>query len=774
MIIESISIQHFGNITDLSLSFCDGVNILVGANEAGKSTVAAFIRYMLYGFGTQNSTGDLPEREKRVSWQSKTAEGSMDIRLADGRRLRLWRRTEAVDGGGRVGYREESRFIDLADGSVTRFRSLPGEEFFTVPEQVYLNTAFFGELSSRINESETAQAMENLLFSGDERVSSLRALKTMKEARNSLSHPSGTGGAIYELAAQTEATRMRLTQAVRKAAQIHRTETELHRLSVKIASAEAERDRLSEVVTDYRGYLTICSFEKLHEIESAYTALKAEREALRHTHEANGFLPDEAYLASLQTAERVCSIAHKNYLQTKEKLASVQAETEIPEEDEILLSKADAAGGADHVRREYYRLEHEAGRGRFLAFSFLALFALFLGLGAFLFRPFALTPVTAFWGVLALACAAFSVVFFRNRQKALGKMHALYAAFGVPTGQALLLSMSAAENTCRTLKERRESIVRAEENAEISQRNFEQLRHELEAIAARWGKEPDFSLSAGSVSLICEEARLYLDEEKRLAEELAEVRGRMMALREELAGKSEVAIRSEVPPSRREKLKTINYKTIEEGLAYYTSTCENFYAQYKCLLDELDEHRKASESTALLRTELAAMEERLATLRRRYRAYLIASDAIENAADRLRAEISPRLSHYAGNLLSIATEGRYEGLDVTNRLSMSYREDGVVRPLSAMSGSVTEIAYVSLRLALIDMLYEEMPPLCFDESLAHQDDSRTANIIRLLGTVAKAGMQSILFTCRHREAEIAVASEENTRCLYLDSERSNQ
>ena len=51
MVIEKIDIKSFGMITDMSLEFSDSVNVIEGQNEAGKSTIAAFIRYMLFGIG---------------------------------------------------------------------------------------------------------------------------------------------------------------------------------------------------------------------------------------------------------------------------------------------------------------------------------------------------------------------------------------------------------------------------------------------------------------------------------------------------------------------------------------------------------------------------------------------------------------------------------------------------------------------------------------------------------------------------------------------------
>ena len=80
MIIEKVVIKSFGLITDMTLEFSDKVNVIEGQNEAGKSTIAAFIRYMLYGFDDTEDS-ELGERRKRINWETGTAQGSMYVRV---------------------------------------------------------------------------------------------------------------------------------------------------------------------------------------------------------------------------------------------------------------------------------------------------------------------------------------------------------------------------------------------------------------------------------------------------------------------------------------------------------------------------------------------------------------------------------------------------------------------------------------------------------------------------------------------------------------------
>lgn len=53
MKILSLHIEGFGKFHDLDISFKDGLNVVYGKNEAGKSTLHTFIRGMLFGIEKQ-------------------------------------------------------------------------------------------------------------------------------------------------------------------------------------------------------------------------------------------------------------------------------------------------------------------------------------------------------------------------------------------------------------------------------------------------------------------------------------------------------------------------------------------------------------------------------------------------------------------------------------------------------------------------------------------------------------------------------------------------
>ena len=64
MRIEKLHIDSFMGTHETDIEFSRGVNIIRGDNESGKSTIAEFIKFMLYGASSRGEGGALPERQK--------------------------------------------------------------------------------------------------------------------------------------------------------------------------------------------------------------------------------------------------------------------------------------------------------------------------------------------------------------------------------------------------------------------------------------------------------------------------------------------------------------------------------------------------------------------------------------------------------------------------------------------------------------------------------------------------------------------------------------
>ena len=270
MIIEKIVIKSFGTLTDMTLEFSERVNVIEGQNEAGKTTIAAFIKYMLYGFDGDDCADGVSERKKRINWNTGVAQGSMYVR-AKGKRYLITRSTVPTDSSPRPTYKEEASIVDLETGTPAFGKLSAGEVFFGVDRELFDNTAFIGQIGdSSIDEDSVKSSIENILFSGSERLNTEKAAAKISDKMEALLHKTGTGGAIYELEQKLKVLEEDLARTNEANHMILAKEAELHEIREKRNAAVAKKERLHEMDACYKNVMLIKSFDKLHDTEKEF------------------------------------------------------------------------------------------------------------------------------------------------------------------------------------------------------------------------------------------------------------------------------------------------------------------------------------------------------------------------------------------------------------------------------------------------------------------------------------------------------------------------
>lgn len=96
----SCHIENFGKLSNLSINFQEGINVINESNAWGKSTLAAFLKAMFYGLDAKKEAGAF-EKERNIyrPWQGGVFGGELDFEM-DGKRFRISRsfgRTEKTD-----------------------------------------------------------------------------------------------------------------------------------------------------------------------------------------------------------------------------------------------------------------------------------------------------------------------------------------------------------------------------------------------------------------------------------------------------------------------------------------------------------------------------------------------------------------------------------------------------------------------------------------------------------------------------------------------------
>ena len=90
MKIDNFKINNYGKIENREVILKNGINIIKGYNEAGKSTILSFLNSMLYGID-KTKKGNISEYDKYLPWLSTNFSGSMEYSLSDGQKYYIFR-----------------------------------------------------------------------------------------------------------------------------------------------------------------------------------------------------------------------------------------------------------------------------------------------------------------------------------------------------------------------------------------------------------------------------------------------------------------------------------------------------------------------------------------------------------------------------------------------------------------------------------------------------------------------------------------------------------
>ena len=254
----SLHITDFGKLHDFDLTFCDGLTEINEPNGFGKTTVAAFIKAMLYGMPVTRKT-DISENErlKYEPWQGGKYGGTLSLET-DGGRYRIERYF------GKKKTDDTFLLIDLSSGTVsTRYGDDIGLRLFGVNAESFIRTAFFPQRRTKWIMTEDINAK----LTGDREIGDepekYDAAIDLLNRRETFLLKRGNGGRIPEL----ENT---VAELSRKAEESAAASENLKIHEKRLFDVEKEKAALLEDISSVR--------EAIRRADAAETAkIKAER-----------------------------------------------------------------------------------------------------------------------------------------------------------------------------------------------------------------------------------------------------------------------------------------------------------------------------------------------------------------------------------------------------------------------------------------------------------------------------------------------------------------
>lgn len=733
MRICEIHIEEFGGVLGKTITLDGGFNLLYGANESGKTTLCDFIKYIFYGFSGAD------ERREKSNFKTGVSSGYIIIEDVNGIKYRIARR-DSEKSKGRINVFKET---DGSEFSLWKdYAATPGDYFFGVTEKLYTRSIYVSQEGGAALDGGSAEAVSNLLISGDEATNLNKARLSLENYRKSLRLKRGRGGKISD----TEDKLALLKEKFEKGARI---KDDLSELNASIKRLEEKKSRYTEQLESTKLSLANAKTVKIskllktkEELEKKRDELTLLEEEVTRSNTVNGFLPDESYIRELTFAENAALTQKNNHSSLKAKI------TAITEQKKLTVPKGykeySEMGGKSSVREKYKKL-NSSKRTLQLFSVFSAILSLASIVSFFIPESFQIpiernttfalisTVAALFFGILCLRFTVklhkYNKKLFINSKRPQEKTFEEFDAYEKSLG-----------NDFRSLND---TLIESEKATAEKYTT-------LDGMLRRWGKTTVHEAEEAFTS--------YLDSKKELTDKLTEISQREHFISAQLSiysdseiaeAKKGVSLITDTQPE------DISEKSITElGIKI-----ENVKGE----LRELEIRRAGISGGGIpqldkLSIEIDEKEALLEKLSFKYDAAELALEALEAAESGIRHTVSPYLSETAGEYFTALTRKRYAGLLLDDSMSLKYRDGESGTPVDStyLSGGSSALAWICLRLALHKKLSESRPlPIILDECFVYLDDVRLKAILKKLTDIStKNNTQILLFSASSREKDI--------------------
>lgn len=692
MILRRLHLRRFLGLPDAAFEFAPGVNVIVGPNEAGKSTLRTAIRTALY---ENPATTSSELREKFRTWgAADPPELILEFEL-DGRGFHLTknfaaRRVILKDSLGRAWEQHK-----VVQERLVEVLGLANDKVFDA-------TAHIAQTElERIHLTNISKELGRIIGGGEEDVAAaMRRLDTHIRAleRGSKGAAVKEPGQLVTLERRVTALREEVDTLRRNAAAAERARVELTKLAAARTQLAAEfsakqtlLENNREILRDEERLAALKREEAMWEqkvrgIEDLTARLRdLDRDLEAST--ARG-VPDEA-------ATRQARTLHERITSRERDLATVRQELDAPEEPPGAPRRGWAAVGAGLVLAVLGLL----ARGN-------------LGPAALILVTMGATAAVA-GAVLILRVSRAVQLGMLRRQERERRRQALDDDLAQTRAEldSLLtqLGCAAVSEAERRLQNYRDVVRERQQVGEFLARLRE--GQDDEAVAERW-----------------------------------------KTVRRDVFGLEE---RLRVPAVAAKRMTPLQVQALEAEVRDLEQRLAQTQRHEMKLTVDLERLATDAEQLAVREEHLAEAAEQLAMVRRHHEVCREALAGLGEARALAEVPLREVVERRAGEYLRVATGGRYARMAVEQEtLQLSVWSDEAGEWIEAaepdLSRGTVDLVYLAARLALVTVLTGgRKPPLLFDDPFITFDDRRRAGAVALLRELSREH-QVFLFTCtRH-------------------------
>lgn len=792
-------IENFGRLSDFSMDFSEGMNVINEQNGWGKSTLAAFLKVMFYGFDAKKEPKAMDkERSIYRPWQGGSFGGELDFEV-NGKQYRISRsfgKTEKTD---------EFHLYDLSTNLESQdYSKNIGMELFDLDSASFKRSVFIGQNDCECISTDSINAkLGNLAENTNDINNFENACGKLKDMLNRLS-PTRATGSIKKRKHLMEQLSLELRS-------FEAAEEGLEHIQALQNEKLQEKEQLVSDRQKYAAALQQVSWESMQQEKRVqYEALCAEEKQLgenckQYQNKFPAGVPKEEDLRRFtgtvrQLAETAASIRNlkgdeetdRDYEQL-----SVQFAEGIPDKSTIqdyLEKQKEISGLREEVQdltQQMNSMEASEGRKDFpeegtgkvkpsggnicgILVIVIGVLGLIASIGVrFLFSQIPMTryaPAVGF--ILAGICFIIASALFRLGRGQKEKKQQVLRAIQ--------------EEQLKQRQERDKPLLELQEQISQKQQKIVELAEQIGTFLASHRKEAEqdqyvsalyeLSSEAERYERLCQtraalqsaedkqcelqsqveafEKTYYLNFGEDIAADLSDIQTKATEYR--LAKQS-----YEKALWKKQQFEAQNdvQKLLSEKKSGYT--LEGLNAAIREVDDSLEEVRNSIEQYSRqmedLQQQMEMREEREAELKRnqslqeeelhKYEIMECAQEYLQKAKEQFTSRYMAPISNGFRKYYHILTQSTRDNWQIDANIRFMIREEGEMRQPGYLSSGYQDLIGICMRFALAEAMYpEEKPFLILDDPFVNLDDDKVEAGKQLIAQVSKE-YQTIYFTC---------------------------
>lgn len=298
MILLSCHVEHFGKLSKFDLNFEEGLQPLLRENGWGKTTLAVFIKAMLFGLPkTTKRKLDENERKKYTPWRGGAYGGELVFAVGE-REYRIERYFGEVEGEDTFAL-YDNRTNKLSDD----YGADVGERLFGLNAAAYERSTFFSGRNVEFDGAANSMTAKlNGLLEDEEDIGAYdKAIEKLDEARKRYKQDKGTNGLLDRL----EVERYELNRKIEEA---KRAERSLFACKERAEGIQRELTRANEALElAERRYEEAAEEKARLELQGRYRAMHEKWQEYRTSFSKE----EEFFRGRIPTAEELDEIERK-------------------------------------------------------------------------------------------------------------------------------------------------------------------------------------------------------------------------------------------------------------------------------------------------------------------------------------------------------------------------------------------------------------------------------------------------------------------------------